>query len=341
MNMKNKKIILFLGCMWSTFAFSQTYTLRLAHFWPANSSVGNVIQDWANSIESDSNKQLNIEIYPSQTLAKAAQSYTATVSGIADITVTAQGYMAGRFPLTQVVELPGLITNAENSSCVIQKLYDNKLISAEYSDTHPLFLFVHGPGHIHTSDKQVSTPSDLEGMRIRRATTVVADLLSSMNANPVGMPAPETYQSAQRGVIQGVAFPWQAMKDFRLNELLSHHTEIGLYTLSFITTMNKSAYNKLPDDLKKILDQHSGEYWSRVMGKALDDLDADGRKEAIEAGHTIETINNVNSDPVWGPITKKVIASYIENMDSQSEKAENIYNKALEYSTLCESNKVL
>ncbi|SHF27491.1 TRAP-type C4-dicarboxylate transport system, substrate-binding protein [Marinomonas polaris DSM 16579] len=338
--MKNKLIIstLCLSSLWTTLAFSQTYTLRLAHFWPANSSVGNVIQDWADSIENDSNKQLKIEIYPSQTLAKAAQSYASTVNGIADITVTAQGYMAGRFPLTQVVELPGLITTAENSSCAIQKLYDNKLISSEYTDTHPLFLFVHGPGHLHTSEKQILEPSDLEGMRIRRATTVVADLLSSMNANPVGMPAPDTYQSAQRGVIQGVAFPWQAMKDFRLNELLTHHTEIGLYTLSFITTMNKRAYNNLPDNLKKIMDKHSGEHWSRVMGKALDNLDAAGRKEALEAGHTIEIISNVNTNPVWGPITKKVIASYISDMKNQSKKAENIYQKALEYSAECSTN---
>lgn len=323
------------SCFLANQVQSKTYTLRLAHFWPASSSVGNVIQDWADSIDKESNHQLRIEVYPSQTLAKATQSYAATVQGIADITVTAQGYTAGKFPLTQVIELPGVITTAENTSCVIQKLYDNKMLASEYKDTHPLFLFVHGPGHIHTKDIQVTKPSDLEGLRIRRATTVVADLLTSMKANPVGMPAPETYQATQRGVIQGVAFPWQGMKDFRLNELLTHHTEIGLYTLTFITTMNKRAYNQLPANLKKVIDDHSGMHWARVMGKALDDLDAQGRLEAVSAGHTITTIKDVNSDPLWGPITQKVIADYFKSLKGQAQKGRDIYNEAKSLSSTC------
>lgn len=57
-------------------------------------------------------------------------------------------------------------------------------------------------------------------------------MLEGLGAQPVGMPAPNTYPSLQRGVIDGVAMPWEAMKSFRLNELATFHTELGLYTLS-------------------------------------------------------------------------------------------------------------
>lgn len=316
---------------------AEVHKLRLGHFWPAGSSVDVVINDWADTIAKESNGELKIEVYPTQTLAKAAQSYNSTVNGIADITVTAQGYMAGRFPLTQVIELPGIVKTAENASCVLQSLYDTNLIASEYTDTRPLFFFAHGPGHIHTSDTLVEQPDSLQGKRIRRATTVVAEILSSLEAQPVGMPAPDTYTAAQRRVIDGVAFPWQAMKDFRLNEQLTHHTELALYTLSFLTTMNKNVYAELPDHLKEVLDRNSGMEWSKIMGRKLDDLDAAGRAEAVAAGHTIGKVEDVANNPAWKPVLDQVVQNYLTAVKTNSIQANEVYRKALEYKDTCDT----
>ncbi|GGO76429.1 C4-dicarboxylate ABC transporter [Marinobacterium nitratireducens] len=318
-------------------AQAETHSLRLAHFWPAGSSVDEVVQDWAKTVHEASDGRLKIDIYPAQTLAKAPQSYAATVSGVADITVTAQGYTAGRFPLTQVIELPGIVKTAENASCVLQGLYDENLISREYQDTHPLFFFAHGPGHIHTREKPVLAPEDMNGLRIRRATTVVGELLTSLGAQPVGMPAPETYTAAQRGVIDGVAFPWQAMKEFRLNEQLSHHTALSLYTLSFITTMNNTSYQKLPDDLKAILDSNSGMAWATAMGRKLDQLDAQARQEAIDNGHSFHQVDNPAQNPLWKPVLDGVVASYIAELSAQSLPAQHVYDRAQALTVSCET----
>ncbi|WP_432697828.1 TRAP transporter substrate-binding protein [Marinobacterium sp. YM272] len=324
-----------LGLSASAAQADDSYSLRLAHFWPAGSSVDKVVNAWAERLNERSDGRLTIDIYPSQTLAKAPASYDATVNGVADITVTAQGYTAGRFPLTQVIELPGIVTSAENASCVLQNLYDEELISNEYKDTHPLFFFAHGPGHIHTGEKPVKTPEDLSGLRIRRATTVVGDLLESLGAQPVGMPAPETYTAVQRGVMNGVAFPWQAMKDFRLNEQLTQHTEIGLYTLSFITTMNNASYTRLPDDLKQVIDENSGMEWARAMGKELDDLDARGREEALKDGHSFYTVEGGTENPAWKDTLQGVIDHNIEMLTAKSLPADQVYNRAKSLVPVC------
>ncbi|NVK41536.1 MAG: TRAP transporter substrate-binding protein [Oceanospirillaceae bacterium] len=304
------------------------YRFRLAHFWPTGSSVDQVISDWAETLHTESDGRITVDIYPAQTLAKAPQSYAATVSGVADIAVTAQGYTAGRFPLTQMIELPGIVKTAENASYVLQGLYDESLIGNEYQDTHPLFFFAHGPGHIHTREKPVLSPDDLNGLRIRRATTVVGELLTSLGAQPVGMPAPETYTAAQRGVIDGVAFPWQAMKDFRLNEQLTHHTAISLYTLSFITTMNSSSCERLPDDLKAVIDRNSGLNWATTMGRKLDELDALALQEAIDSGHSIHQIEDSARNPQWQPVLDEVIDRYIADLSAQSMPAQAVYDRA-------------
>ena len=124
-------------------------TLRFAHFWPAVSPIHKeVFQGWADAVEADSNGRIEVEIYPGATLSKPPAQYDAVINRIADMTATVQGYTANRFPLTQVVELPGVVKTAEQGSCVIQSLYEEGLIADEYKDTRPLFLFTHGQGHL-------------------------------------------------------------------------------------------------------------------------------------------------------------------------------------------------
>ncbi|GGO79838.1 C4-dicarboxylate ABC transporter [Marinobacterium nitratireducens] len=311
------------------------YNLRFAHFWPATSGMHQAFESWAQALEEDSDGRIEVEFYPSQTLAKAPQSYDAVKNRIADLTATVLGYSANRFPLTQVVELPGLVKTATQGSCMVQSLYDEGLISAEFEDTHPIYLFTHGPGHLHTKEKAIHEPEDLAGLKIRRPTTVVAELLEGLAAQPVGMPAPEAYPSLQRGVIDGVSFPWEGMKSFRLNEEASHHTEIGLYTVSFIITMNKGIYDGMPDDLKQIVDAHSGQAWAAKAGAAFDELDNLGRQEAVDAGHEIITLEGGAENPAWKPVLDAATEKYLGGLEDKGLPARKVYARAKELSESC------
>lgn len=321
----------------SSSAFAADVMLRFAHFWPAVSSVHkDVMQKWADKVEKDSSGRIKVEVYPSATLAKPPAQYEAVKNRIADMTATVQGYSANRFPLTQVVELPGIAKSAVHGSCVIQSLYDEGLISSEYKDTRPLFLFTHGQGHIHTKNKEIKVPADLAGLKIRRPTTVVSKMLEGLGAKPVGMPAPASYQSLQRGVIDGVTFPWEGTLVFRLNELLNQHTEIGgLYTLSFVVTMNKSVYDDMPADLQKVIDKNSGKAWAKIAGDGFDAIDEKGRAQAVEKGQNIVTIEGGNNNPAWKPILDEATESYLSELEARGLPARAVYKRALELSESC------
>ena len=310
------------------------YTLRFAHFFPAVAGQQKDIFDkWAEAIETQSNGRIEVEMYPSSTLAKPPALYDAAKNRIADVVVTVQGYTANRFPLTQVVELPGIVNSAAQGSCILQSIYDEGFLDKEYRETKPLFLFTHGPGGIHTTEKEINSPEDLEGLRIRRPTAVVAKILEGLGAQPVGMPAPDAYQSTQRGVIDGVSLPWEGQYTFRLNELTPHHTEVGgLYTLSFVATMNKSFYNKLPADLKKVIDDNSGMDWAKIAAASFDRLDAEGRKQALEMGHKINVIEGGAENPRWKPVLYQATEDYLNELEKKRLPAQKVYARAVELS---------
>ena len=169
-------------------------TLRFAHFMPANAwQHSELFQAWADSVVQASDGRIAVEVYPAQTLGKAPQGYDNARNGIAEIAWTVQGYTANRFPLSQLVELPGLFQTAEVGSCAFQQLYDSDALDAEYADTHVLFVHTHGPGHLHTGRRAVTSLDDLKGLRIRRPTAVIGTLLEEVGAEPVGLPAPAIY----------------------------------------------------------------------------------------------------------------------------------------------------
>jgi TRAP-type transport system periplasmic protein len=320
-----------------SFAQAAEVDLRLAHFWPATSGIAQTLESWANQVEKDSNGRINVDIYPAQTLSKAVQTYDSVVKGIADVGVSIQGYTANRFPITQIVELPGLVKTGEAGSCVIQNLYEEGTFRDEYDDAHVLFMFTHGPGHIHTRNTLVKEPTDLAGMMIRRPTVVAGELLKGLGAEPVGLAAPEMYGAMSRGVINGVALPWEAMTSFRLNELVDKHTEIGLYSLAFVATMNKRTYDHMPADLKAIIDKNSGELWSRKLGAAYDILDVNGMEQARAAGHEIYTVEGGVNNPAWKPVVDAAVKHYSGELESKGIKVGEIYQRALQLAGDCES----
>ncbi|WP_221797219.1 TRAP transporter substrate-binding protein [Oceanobacter mangrovi] len=311
--------------------------LRFAHFWPATSGIAKTLESWANQVEKDSNGRINVDIYPAQTLSKAVQTYDSVVKGIADVGVSIQGYTANRFPITQIVELPGIVETGEQGSCVVQNLYEEGTFKDEYNDAHVLFLFTHGPGHIHTKGKLVEQPSDMAGMTIRRPTVVAGELLKAAGAEPVGLAAPEMYGAMSRGVINGVALPWEALTSFRLNELADKHTEIGLYSLAFVASMNKRTYQRMPPDLKAVIDKNSGEAWARKLGAAYDILDVNGIEQARAAGDEIYTVTGGVNNPAWKPVVDAAVASYSQELSSHGIQVADIYQHAQQLSKSCET----
>lgn len=315
---------------------SATTTLRFSHFWPATSAIHKeVFQAWADDVEKASNGELKVQLFPSQTLTKADAAYQGAVNGISDIAATAQGYTAGRFPLTQVVELPGVSLSATQGGCITQSLYDKGMLADEYKDSHVLFMFSTGPGYIHTTDKEVKVPDDLKGLRIRRPSAVVGKILTELGAQPIGMPAPEIYTSMQRGLLDGVSLPWEGMKAFRINELSGQHTEVPFYSLAFVVTMNKRTYDRLPENLKKVIDDNSGMSWAKKGGAMMDAEDAAGRAGAH--GKFIQVADPLN-DPAWSAPLKKATSDYLGELDSKGKNATAVYQKAMELQKQCAAN---
>ena len=116
-------------------------------------------------------------------------------------------------------------------------------------------------------------------------------MLVKLGATPVGMPVPAVTDALTKGVIEGTTIPWEVTPSVKIAELVKNHTTFagkeGLFTQTFAFSMNKAAYDNLPADLKKVIDNNSGVETAALFGRAMDEGDKIGRDIAVKAGNKI------------------------------------------------------
>ena len=237
----------------------QSVTLKFHTFMAPQSSVWlSMHKPWMEKVEKESGGRIKFEGYPAMQLGGTpVQLYDQAKDGVVDIIWTLPGNTAGRFPRVEVFELPFMMNNAEATSKAYWE-YVHTVAADEFKDTHLLALHVHGPGMFHTTEKQIKTAADLKGLKLRGPTRQSTKLLASLGATPVGMPLPGIPDALSKGTIVGCAIPWEVVPSVKVHELTKFHTEIPgsptLYTASFFLAMNTASYEKMPAELRAILD---------------------------------------------------------------------------------------
>ena len=273
-------------------ALAQEVTLRLHQFLPPPATVPkHILKPWAAAVEERTGGKLKIEHYDAMALGgKPPELIDQAIDGVADIVMTVVGYTPGRFPQTEVFELPFMMTDPVATSKAFQELVETELQDSEYKDVKVLGAWVHGPGVIHTANG-VTRLEDMEGLKMRGPTRVINDLLNELGATPVGMPLPAIPESLSKGVVSGTVIPWEVTPAIKLSELVTHHTEFtgkeALYTATIVMVMNKAKYDSLPEDIRAAIDAESGQKLSEFAAKVMWDQDAPGRAIAEKAGNTI------------------------------------------------------
>jgi C4-dicarboxylate-binding protein DctP len=305
-----------LGASFTT-AVAQEVTLRLHQFLPQQANVPKHILDkWIADVEAAAGGKLKVEHYPAMQLGgKPPELIDQAIDGVADIVWTVVGYTPGRFPRTEVFELPFMMTNAEATSRAYWEMFEKDMKDAEFKDVHIIGAWVHGPGLIH-SDRPVRTPADLNGMKVRGGSRTVNMLLETLGATPVGMPVPAVSEALSKGVINATTIPWEVTPALKVSELVKNHTEFAgnaLYTVTFVLAMNKAKYESLPADIKAAVDANSGIEFSAFAGKTQAYYDEPAREVAVKLGNNIMTLTPEETE-VWRQAAAPVYEKWIADM---------------------------
>jgi len=299
----------------------QTVTLRLHQMLPPQATIpARALTPWAQKVEAESGGRIKVQLFHAMQLGGAPpQLYDQAKDGVVDLTWTVLGYTPGRFPKTEVFELPFMSGSAESSSRALQE-YVEKFAPEEFKDVKLIAVHTHGPGLFHTKTPVTGLES-LRGMKIRGGSRIINNMLTKLGATPVGMPVPAVTEALSKGVIDGTTIPWEVTPSLKVTELVKNHTTFagkeGLYTQTFAFSMNKAAYDKLPADLKAVIDKNSGIETAAMFGRAMDEGDKAGRDIAVKAGNNIVALD-VQETQRWRRTAASVETDWVNEMKGKN-----------------------
>ena len=264
-------------------------TLTLSAWTPPQHLLTRVQNDWCQDVSKET--QGRVRCNPlAKAVAPPPGSFDAVRDGLADVSFSVHGYTPGRFVLTQMVELPFIGGgSAERASVAYQTVYDRHFAKFdEHKGLKVLAVFTHGPGSAYNTKHPIAKLADFDGLKIRVGGGIINDIGAALGINITLKPSTQTYELLSSGVMDGIFFPPESVRAFKLEKLLKYRTDFpgGLYNTSFAMVMNPATWAKLSKEDQAVVTRLSGEALARRMGQAWDREDAEGN--AVEKTEGIQ-----------------------------------------------------
>ena len=333
MSVRKLAVLLALSLAGMGQALAQTVTLKFHTFMAPQSVVWQEMHTvWMDKVEKESGGRIRFQRFPAMQLGGSPVNlYDQVRDGVADVIWTLPGYTPGRFPRSEVFELPFMMTDPEGTSRAYWQ-YVQAHAQEEFKDVHVLALHVHGPGTIHTRNRPVRAIEDLKGLKMRGPTRLTTRLLASLGATPLGMPVPQIPDALSKGVIDGALLPWEVVPSIRVQELTKHHAEFApalpaLYTGTFVMAMNRAKYAALPPELKKVIDDNSGIEVSAWFGRTQAGGDARGRAAAQERGNTVTRLGDADYQ-AFRAAADRVDDDWVREMEARGQDGRKLLEAA-------------
>jgi tripartite ATP-independent transporter DctP family solute receptor len=248
-------MVLTLGLLVSS-AAAATYTLRFNHVLGPNHPYHKGLQTWADRVAERTNGDLQILVFHSSQLGVEEDILEQARQGVPVGQNTDSARLGNYVPGIAVMNAPYFVTSIEE----VVALNDLELVQEwkqELADKYGFqilsFNWVQGFRHFMTN-KPISKPEDLKGLRIRTAPAPIwQESVRALGATPVAMNFGEMYSAIQQGALDGAELVYDNIADQSLHEVLKYVNETGHFLLINFQIVSASWFNQLPEEYQKIL----------------------------------------------------------------------------------------
>ena len=270
-------------------ASAEPIKLKFSVFSPDSERLFNTVKKpFAAAVNEASGGTVEIELYPNGALGRAPQQQAQMVNdGVADIGFIVPPFTPGRFPDSEVMELPGLFRDLAEATQVYTRLLQAGVLH-DYGDYVPIAMWGTPPFSLH-ANYPINSIKDLKGKKVRGSGIIQIDSLKSLGAVPVGMPPTEVPEALARKTIDASTSQPAVLFDFGLERVTTHHYFIRLGVVPLAVVMNKKSFEALPKAAQDAIRSHSLDWINKLYidsmlvydKELIDRLKADQKRKVV------------------------------------------------------------
>ncbi len=321
-----------LACVWPTPTLAQVKPIELAfatHGTPGGTFTRYFTEVWAKEVEKRTEGRVKITVYWKEALGKGVDHYDMVRRGVCDVAWGIPGWTPGRFPMTEVMELPFLFTSSIGGSRAAWEMYE-KYLKPEYSGVRVLGMFVSDLNHLWSAKKPIHTLEDLKGTKVRVSGLVPTRTIGLLGGAPVFLAWPDVYEAFQRGTVESAVAGVTPMVAFRIYEVGKHGTLLNFNSPMNYLIMNLDTWNKLPQDIQKI-PELSGPYVSELGGSAYHKETVIGFENISKQGVSVYTLPPAEMER-WKKAASPIYDWWVKNLEAKGLPGKKLLEEALRLS---------
>jgi TRAP-type transport system periplasmic protein len=250
-------VLLFVITFYGTPAFGQQkYLLKFNHVLGPKEPYHAGFQKWAKAVEEKTKGGLKIEVFASAQLGVEEDILEQIRAGANVGQNTDSARMGNYVPGIAILNGPYCAENLDEvaklkNAPTIKGFHDE--LASKYGFKVLSFGWVQGYRHFFTN-KQVRTPEDLKGLRIRTPPAPIwQESVRALGATPVALAFGEMYPALQQKVVDGVELVYNNIPAGRFYEVLKYVSETRHIMLVNYEVISAKWFNALPPNYQKIL----------------------------------------------------------------------------------------
>lgn len=286
--MKTKLVTTAIGALLAAGAAmpaSAETAMRCSHQLPPTNPVAQVIERWAAEVETLSNGELDVQLFPADSLVGANENIVAVAKGDIECAFSVQFQWGRTLPIMDVTTAPYAFTDmniwrnwdgSEAANFLEEKLREKGVENV-------VWLFQTNSSTFTSNGRFLAAPEDFQGMKLRGLTPAFDAGLAALGAAPTAMPGSEVYQSLSTGILDGAVTGTDAAVSRKYYEVQDHFVVTPVISVFFHGYLNPRFYEGLSDEAKAALDEAGSKaaVWAvesaeEVLAAAPDELESKG-----------------------------------------------------------------
>jgi C4-dicarboxylate-binding protein DctP len=253
--------------------FAAERALRVATSVPHNHYLTKVVKEFAENVSKRTNGEITFEFYDSGSLVSDQHMDEAVANGTIDIGIASASILAGTVPALNVFAVPFYFDTREKldravlPGAPIRTMLDNRI---NETGSHALFWIPYGFITMITVGKEVHTPADMNGLKIRTFGTTVSEFVEAVDAAPVVTSGGEQFLALQRGIVDGGLTGWPSIEERRLYEVSKYVIATDHMYETHFALMSEKALDKMPTELRTIFREEAAKLETVLMDRIFD-----------------------------------------------------------------------
>lgn len=245
-----KTLLLTLGVAASSVHAARAEVIYLAHSQGPGNPRFEAANYFAEGLATCTGGRITVQVAPSATMGEDAELLISAAAGITHLTANSQGATAQFIPELNMIGLPFLFENAPEAWAVLDGPFGERLkAQAEETGLKILGFWDNGIRQITHLDKLITTPADLQGVKIRTPPDdMTIAIFKELGANPAPLSYSEVPTALQSGVFEAQENPLTNIQTSRIYEITPFISLVGHKFESAPLIASLSWFNALPPE---------------------------------------------------------------------------------------------